>query len=275
MARPRKMNTEDMLTVVNSIYEEYGDPVKLKCSFLADYAATQGFNVKAYDFRRNPAVRGRINELNDLTPFYEDGKAFAYKGLDVDAFIARNKSPSSLKNALLDLDSTWRKVYDRAILISKEKEKLIQELRQKTIDYKQLENKLSELEVQSAEFRAKQKEMLLKNRYLTGSVKKYLYPAIANEILKSEGVLEYIDTEIPPSTLDTLVESETMIPFSKSIEADRRMLSFITSPYDEQHKEWDICEVNAQPIKETREETLLRMMAVNIGSVKPPMKIRD
>jgi len=255
MARPRKMTTEDMLIIVNAVYEEHGDPARLKCSFLADYAIARGFDVKAYDFRRNPAVRERIGELSDLSPFFTNDKALAYKGLDVDAFIKRNKTPATLKNALVELDAAWRKVYDRLCSVLKEREKLTRELNQKTLDYEQLERKYNETAAQSAELRGKQKEMLLKNRYLASSVKKYLYPAIANEILKSEGVLEYIDTEIMPSAMDALTESDVMMTFSKSIAHDQRAL--------------DDAVFHDEPVApETREESLLRLMAADVNGGK-------
>ena len=106
MARPRKMTTDDMIIIVNAVYEEHGDPSRLKCSCLAEYAAAQGFDVKAYDFRRNPAVRERMGELSDLSSFFTNDKALAYKGLDVDAFIKRNKNPVTLKNASVEVDAT-------------------------------------------------------------------------------------------------------------------------------------------------------------------------
>ena len=68
MARPRKLNDAEMLKIVDSFYEGNGDPSMLKCSFLEEYAVSIGIDVKAYDFRRNTAVRARMGELRDLSP---------------------------------------------------------------------------------------------------------------------------------------------------------------------------------------------------------------
>jgi hypothetical protein len=98
------MSTEDMLTVVNEAYEEHGDVSRLKCSFLAECAVERGFNAKAYDFRRNPAVRARIEELNDLSPLFTEGSSLAYKGLDVDALVAIPLSIAGWLRYLLAVD---------------------------------------------------------------------------------------------------------------------------------------------------------------------------
>ena len=248
------MDTDDMIKIVDTVYEEHGDPSWLKCSYLAEYANTQGFDVKAYDFRRNPAVRERIDELSDLSPFFSEGKALVYKGLDADAFLRRNKTPAALKNALIELDTTWRKVYERACSVLNEREKLTSELDKKTADYEQLAREYHALEAQSAELRSNQKEMLLKNRYLTGTVKEYLYPAIANEILKNEGTLVFIDTEVTPHVMDALSETDMPDSFSKSITTDRQMFLQADGSYNDE-----------PPAQETREKSLLRLMAANIG----------
>ena len=225
MARPRKMSTEDMLAIVNEAYEEHGDASRLKCSFLAECAAERGFDVKAYDFRRNPVVRARIEELGDLSPFFTKGTSLAYKGLDVDAFIIRNRNPESLKNALLVLDGEWRKIYDRAYTLLKERDLLKHDLSAKTLDHERSERERMELSSQTAILKSEQKDLIIKNRYLTGMVKKHLYPAIANEILKNEGSLESIDTEVTQSAMDALTEADIPASFSKLVATDRQTMS--------------------------------------------------
>jgi len=66
-----------MLKIINACYEEHGNATCLKCSFLAEYAVSHGVEAQAYDFRRNPIVRARINELKDLMPFSSDSSPTA------------------------------------------------------------------------------------------------------------------------------------------------------------------------------------------------------
>jgi len=238
MARPRKMNTDDMLAIVNTVYEETGDPSRLKYSFLAECAVTQGFDVKPYDFRRTKEVRVRIEELRDLSPFFTKGNSLAYKDLDVDAFIRRNRNPDSLKTALIELDGVWRRIHERACALLKEKEALSHELKQKSLEFEQLKVEFSETSQQLTVHRCEQRDMLAKNRHLTNMIKKYLHTAIANEILKNEGTLECVDTVVTQTAMDSLVEKDMPLSFSKSISADKQILS--------------------------REDSLLRQMAANL-----------
>ena len=68
MARPKKIDTEQLVRLVDSYFttEAAGDSSKLKCSMLEVFANRNGIEVKAYDFRRNQKVRNRIEELKQL-----------------------------------------------------------------------------------------------------------------------------------------------------------------------------------------------------------------
>jgi hypothetical protein len=57
-------------------------------------------------------------------------------------------------------------------------------------------------------------------------LKQYLYPAIANEILLNENVLQQIDTEVTQSTMDKMVDPLLPSPFSNSVASDRAILSW-------------------------------------------------
>ena len=224
MARPRKINTDEMLKIINDCYEKYGNAACLKCSFLAEYAVARGMEVQAYDFRRNPTVRARINELKELMPFSSDS-TMVYKNLDIDAFIKRTRNEESLKSALLELDSSWRKIYERACTLLKEKELLAHSLKQQRTEHEQLKQDYEGLSVQLQEIRASNKNITIKNRCLTNAIKEYLYAAIADEILVSEGSLAQAGTQVTPAAMAELVDTDVPATFSKAVESDRRILS--------------------------------------------------
>ena len=58
MARPRKTDSDELVALVDSYFttEAAGNPAKLKCSLLEEYAARLGKAAKAYDFRRDEKV---------------------------------------------------------------------------------------------------------------------------------------------------------------------------------------------------------------------------
>jgi len=219
------MSTDEMLKIVNDYYESCGDASRLKCTFLEEYAMSQGFDVKAYDFRRNADVRLRINDLRNLGVFSAGTGAIAYKNLDVDALINKAQNKKSLRNNLLELDEAWSRIYDRAVLLSEKNTELAECIRQKTLDYENLVCESSGLVTQLAEIKKELKDTMLENRYLRKMLKTYLYPAIANEILKVENILEQVDTEIPQTTIEELADKDVPASLPKSVTTDRQMLS--------------------------------------------------
>jgi len=219
MARPRKTNSEDMLRVLNAYWETHGDPKKLKCSQLEEYAATIGFDIKAYDFRRDESVRKRIEEFRsgDDTAVF----ALAYKNLDADALIADKPTKTALKAALMDLDSYWRGIYERSVALSEYNLRLLSEnaaLRKSVADIT-AENE------ENCMFRSRNNALTIENRYLRSVLSRYLYPAIANEILYRNGVLKQTDTEVTEIAMEEIAEPSMLMSFSAAIEPDVRAVT--------------------------------------------------
>jgi hypothetical protein len=225
MARPKKLGTDEMLKIVNDYYESCGNAKLLKCSLLEEYAVSQGFDVKAYDFRRNADVRFRISELRDLEAFSDASGIISYKSLDADALINNAKSKESLKNSLLELDEAWRRTYDRATILSIKNSDLTERLQQKTLDCEKSTREVNMLSEQLKSHKKDYDGIALENRYLRKMLKTYLYPAIANEILKTEHVLERSDAEIPQKTVDIFADDDIPASFSQSTDNDRQILS--------------------------------------------------
>lgn len=224
MARPRKLSTEEMLHIVDSYYETNGDPDMLKCSFLEEYAISLGVNVKAYDFRRNESVRKRMEELRVIGGTGNAG-AIAYKGMDVDALLNRSRTREALRNSLLELDETWRRVYERAAVLTQRNTSLLADIFAKKQELEALTAQNSELESVNSMLKKSSNLLVLENRYLKKMLKQYLYPAIANEILISENVLEQADTIVAGEAMANLVDPAIPASFSSSVAVDTAMLS--------------------------------------------------
>jgi regulator of replication initiation timing len=219
MARPKKAAVSDMLRIVNAYWETHGDPKKLKCSLLEEYAAAIGYDIKAYDFRRDEAVRKRIEELKKGGGL--GTVALAYKNLDADALIANNVTKPTLKAALLDLDSYWRDIYDHSVEIAESNLRLL-------LENAALRKSVAGITAERDEndkFRRINNALAIENRYLRSALSRYLYPAIANEILHHSGVLKQIDTEVTDIAMADMSESSTPMTFSAAIAPDAQILS--------------------------------------------------
>lgn len=213
MARPRKMTTEQMISVVDSYYFIYANEneKRMKCSLIAAYAVELGYQAKGYDFARNIEVREHIERLKCMAEIGvdstgEENIAASYKSLDVNELIQHNKNPIELAKVFTELDSYWKKVYERSnMLVGKNRE-----LKQKNADLDLLNDSLkNELEKSRQDYTdicRKKNELMVENRYLRKMLKTYLYPAIANEILLKENALKCVDTTITDKVVSDMVE---------------------------------------------------------------------
>jgi hypothetical protein len=224
MARPKKVSTADMLRILESYLEKHGDVSKLKCSNLEQYAATLGINVKAYDFRRDEAVRQRIDELIDNTA-NDRISALTYKNLDADAFITNHPTRATLKAALLELDSNWRRVYERSVAVAAENTALISENNLKKRAIKELTEEITATQDEMKSLRHTASEQQSEIRYLKSVLESRLYPALADELLRCEGVLTQVDTEVSPEAFAAMTETGAPLPFTEAVTHDSTLLS--------------------------------------------------
>jgi HAMP domain-containing protein len=204
--------------------EKHGDAAKLKCSNLEQYAAKLGINVKAYDFRRDEAVRRRIDELSDNTA-NDRISALTYKNLDADALIANHPTRATLKAALLELDANWRRVYERSVAVAAENTTLISENNSKKRAIAELTGEILAAQDEIKELKRAVNEQQGQIRYLKSMLEARLYPALANEILRRDGILSQADTEVSAEAVATMTDTDTPLPFSEAIAPDELLLS--------------------------------------------------
>ena len=212
-----------MLRILESYLKKHGDISKLKCSNLEKYAVTLGFDVKAYDFRRDEAVRNRIDELCNNTA--DDRiSALAYKNLDTDALITNHPTRAALKAALLELDSNWRRVYERSVAVAAENTALLSEnnSKKRAITDLSKESAAAQDEIKSLKHLAAEQQSEI--RYLRSVLEKHLYPALADELLRREGVRTQTDTQVSDTTMAAMTDADTPLPFIEAVGEDNRLL---------------------------------------------------
>lgn len=227
MPRPKKMNTENMIELVDRFFttEAAGDPSRLKCSLLENFAAQNGYDVKAYDFRRDIAVREHMEALKSLVK-NENGIRIllgnAYKSLDVEGLLRVRRDPDEMRKVLGELDAYWKEVYDAMVRISRNNADLQEELRQLKSKNDTASETLCDAQKRALEAQQAAHELTLENRYLRKMLKTWLYPAIANQILHEEHLLERIETQIPETTMQKMADGSFPSSFSEATQADRQ-----------------------------------------------------
>lgn len=229
MARPKKIDTEQLVRLVDSYFttEAAGDSSKLKCSMLEVFANRNGIEVKAYDFRRNQKVRNRIEELKQLV-LDENGMQMlqgdAYKSLDVTMILKARRDSDELRSVLGELDDYWKKVYDRSVQISEkniEFQRIITKLRSEKTE---LEHNFRDMKEGMGETITADNKLKVENRYLRKMLKTYLYPSLANEILVEENLLKNPDTEVTDTAKDNLIDSKFPTAFREAVSEDAKSI---------------------------------------------------
>lgn len=211
MARKRLISNEDLLSLLEQylISQCSRNPNLVKISKFGEFVRLNGYpEVTDTTIRRNNLFRNKLEEYKSV---YEDESyqtAIAYKTLDVENFILHNRSPIAMKQALTDLSQYYKKIADLAISYKKEAD----ELREK---YSALKGESEVLRTSLIEGKVLQEE----NQKLRDIITTSVYPEIANELLKAEGLLKSDHSIITDDFLtNSIVTADTRIDFSEGKE---------------------------------------------------------
>jgi len=231
MGRPKKLESEIMVQIVDSFFttEAAGNPSMLKFSTIEQYAGRMGYEVKAYDFKRDQTVRDRIAELKDLSGGKNElglVQGIAYKSLDVAGVISSCKSEKELIAALTEMDKSWKNTYESCVKYRKKCEKEMSSHRQLKEELTSKKQALDKAETDLCDLRRKNRDLMAENRYLKRMLKTYLYPAVADLILE-EGLGKQRDSLVDESHIKGILDGRTPSSVSESTKNDRESITEI------------------------------------------------
>jgi len=220
------MTTEQMIEVADSYYlvRSEGNEKLMKCSLIAEYASELGYTADGYDFRRNMEVREHIERLKVCAEVYGE-RRLVYKTLDVEAFIRNNSGDARLAGALRELDAYWKRAYEYAEQTAAQNRELLKEKAARETALRESAVTLDGLRTETAEINGNNTKLSAENRYLRKMLRKYLYPAVADEILKSENSPTQADTELTETAAHDFIESNLPDSFEASVAKDYRIQS--------------------------------------------------
>ena len=218
-----------MLSLLQSFYDRQimGDSRRLKYSLLEKYAAEQGYDVKAYDFKRDARVRAKMEQLKQLSAGDHGARilqGLSYKSIDAEGLINRCHNKA--------VDKNWKSVHDAAADVMKRVADQEAEVSGKTETIHCLTEDREHLEEELQAAQSQNSALIKENRYLRKMIRTYLYPGIAVQILIEEQVIACADTSVTESAMTDLADPEVSQPpasFSQSTSKDRRYQSEISS----------------------------------------------
>ncbi len=234
MARPQKMTNEQMIQIVESYYLARcdGNEKLMKCSLIAKYAQLLGYSAEGYDFRRNLEVREHIERLKMFAETslevyctkYQPPPT-AYKVLDVEGFIRNNASDERLAYALRELDAYWQKIFEYSRHAKSNIEDLMKEKASQDVTIREKDAELMRLADAKSELSAQNGKLLIENRYLRKMLRTYLYPAVADELLRADNEPPQTDTSITESAAADFIDGNIPKSFEASISKDTEIQS--------------------------------------------------
>lgn len=164
------------------LQEECSNNVSLfKIPRFGDYLRKNGFpSVADTTLRRNTSFREVLAERKAKYDEEEEYRTvITYKTIDVDSFMATNRTPNAIRTGLSELNLYYKKVAKAALEFKNENVKLQdenEELKEQIQQLLQKETSRKALETENIKLRA--------------LIKSSVYPEIANELLKEEGILQ-------------------------------------------------------------------------------------
>lgn len=164
------------------LQEECSNNVSLfKIPRFGDYLRKNGFpTVADTTLRRNTSFREVLAERKAKYDEEEEYRTvITYKTIDVDSFMATNRTPNAIRTGLSELNLYYKKVAEAALEFKNENVKLQdenEELKEQIQQLLQKETSRKALETENIKLRA--------------LIKSSVYPEIANELLKEVGILQ-------------------------------------------------------------------------------------
>ena len=210
MGRIKKNDSEKLVAVAREYYETEGagNPSNLKCSNFARYGKQHGCSAEAYDFRRDSAVRMFVEaERKKVQALHSGPLQASYRNLDVDTLLRESRTMEAFKRTLREMDTYWHSVYDAAV---QAEEQSVQALCRAVPDEQaeQLKDRINRLEGELAQAKTSMRHLEGECRYLKGLLRKYLYPAVAEELLRQEKLPVPDNTAVKKDAFDILIEGK-------------------------------------------------------------------
>lgn len=216
MARKKYIDNQELLLLFEHYLLEHcsNNPRLFKIPQFGNYLRSNGFpQVADTTIRRNKEFR---QALNDKLELFEDDyyqTVITYKTLDVERFLMTNRTPKAIKSALVELNGHYKRIVDAAIAYKDEVESLKRRMEELKSEVAQLKESKYVFDEQA---RAN-KELEGENKKLRNLLKTSLYPEIANELLKEEGLLKFDHQTVTKQYLkEQVITADSEISFIKN-----------------------------------------------------------
>lgn len=193
MGRKAKIDDATLLNLLDQFFIGVcnKDISKLKIPEFAEFVRQNGYeDVQDYLVRRNKAVREHIEQLKaDADTAYQN-RAVVFRNLDVDLFLSKNTSPVALKKALTERDNYYQQVTESAAYCIGKYNELNEQIEKISSEKASLQSENTFYVAENKQLKSKLRDSQEEIKKLRSLIDTYVYPEIANELLKKDGLLK-------------------------------------------------------------------------------------
>lgn len=215
MGRKKTITDEMLITKIDEFYYRVceGNAERLRIPEIGRYIRENDFpDVKDYVIRRSEAAMLHIKKLKEEEIGESISTVVLYKTIDASEFIQNNSNEKRLKQALTDLSLYYKKVAESATLINKKYKQLEENIKTTEKDKKKAFEELAIAEENVKNLKIQVKELTSNNKAMKTMIDTYVYPEIANELLKKTGFIKETQEIVNKDAIDLhLIKADTEI----------------------------------------------------------------
>lgn len=210
MARTKTYNTKEIIGLLNE-YNIENPGVKVTIPKFGTYIRSKGYDIKDHTLRRDEKFRECLNELNKEDDAKSLNDLVTYKTVDAEAFITKNNTKAKLKESITNRDNYYASIAANAVKAIQDRNESLERIKELECEINEFKETIKELETKLQNEKSKVKEANTKEKDNTILTLKrilddYVYPDMANAILKKEGILEVVNSLVS----DDIVDKNTM-----------------------------------------------------------------
>lgn len=219
MPRKVKIESKTLISLIDQFYAEKceGHPDRLKIPQIGAYIRSKGYDVADYLIRRNEDAKAYIEKLQKTTEEIHVHTVAVYRDLDIENFLMKNSTKEKLRIAIRERENYYREITHSASYSFKENKRLERQISDLKSQITELEEQLEKATAQNECLESQNRNYKIANQKLHEIIDTYVYPEIANELLKRDGLLKNTAEVVAPESLEKqLVTAETDIPQIKN-----------------------------------------------------------
>lgn len=192
MARKKSIETDTLISLIDQFYVEKcnSNATRLKIPEIGKYVRSNGYDAADYVIRRDQKARSHIKHLQEATEEIHIHTVAVYRDMDIDAFLQKNNTEEKLKKALKERENYYREVTHSASYCFKEYKNMRQQLQELRKHIAEMETALENEKRDNSENDITNERLRKENKILHEIIDTYVYPEIANELLKKQGVIK-------------------------------------------------------------------------------------